>query len=134
MKKCKECKELKPVTEYWKMAKAADGLQYSCKPCCLALRKKYATPSYKKQQYLKNTYGISTEEYELMFQRQGSRCAICHIEASETSRGLFVDHCHESDIVRELLCLHCNTALGHFKDNPELMREGAEYVEKWAQR
>ena len=131
MKKCKECKEVKPKAEYWKMAKAADGLQYRCKPCALASRKKYATPSYRKKAYLKNTYGISKEEYEMMFARQDSRCALCHIDASDTPRGLFVDHCHESGQVRDLLCLNCNTALGHFKDNPQLMEKGAQYVKDW---
>ena len=132
MKQCKTCNEIKPLSEYWKMSKSADGLQYSCKPCCLELRRKYATPDYKQEQYLKNTYGLSKEDYEMMYLRQGFCCEICGIHETEAPRGkLFVDHCHETDAVRDLLCLNCNTALGHFKDNPELMQRGIEYVQKW---
>ena len=35
MKTCTKCKENKPVTEFNKLSKAADGLQYHCKACKL---------------------------------------------------------------------------------------------------
>lgn len=131
MKECKECKEVKSFDKFWKMSKSKDGYQYSCKSCCLKLRKKYATPDYKKQKYLEYTYGLTKEELQLMYARQDYRCDICHIHTDNTPRGLFVDHCHDSNEVRALLCLNCNTAIGHFKDNPELMERGAEYVRRF---
>ena len=33
MKKCCKCKEKKPLTEFHKMKRAKDGLQFKCKSC-----------------------------------------------------------------------------------------------------
>jgi hypothetical protein len=41
-----------------------------------------------------------------------------------------IDHCHTTGAVRGTLCHQCNTALGNFKDSPELLRRAALYVEK----
>ena len=41
---------------------------------------------------------------------------------------LHVDHCHESGIVRGLLCAPCNVYLGAINDNPDAMKRGAEYL------
>jgi Recombination endonuclease VII len=32
--------------------------------------------------------------------------------------------------VRGILCMHCNTALGHMKDRPDLLRRAATYLEE----
>lgn len=41
-----------------------------------------------------------------------------------------IDHDHETDEVRGLLCQTCNWGLGHFHDDPQLLREAADYLEK----
>jgi len=41
-----------------------------------------------------------------------------------------VDHVHDNtQRVRGLLCNHCNLAIGHARDNPEILRALADYVE-----
>jgi hypothetical protein len=59
-----------------------------------------------------------------------ARCAICYARPDGT-RLLAQDHCHETGNVRGFLCLHCNTGLGHFKDDPRLLRRAARYLIKF---
>jgi Recombination endonuclease VII len=56
-----------------------------------------------------------------------ARCAICYSPRNGT-RLLAQDHCHETGNLRGFLCMHCNTGLGHFKDDPRLLRRAALYL------
>ena len=80
--------------------------------------------------YLKNTYGITAGEYATMLAAQHGRCAICAVAQTEVPRRFAVDHCHETGKVRELLCFHCNSSMGKFKDDPELLEKAANYLRK----
>ena len=74
------------------------------------------------------TYGITPEHYALMLTAQAGRCAICH-KPPGGKQQLGIDHCHTRDHVRGLLCNNCNNGLGRFKDNPDLLRAAADYLE-----
>lgn len=80
---------------------------------------------------LKQNYGISIEDYELMLMAQGGKCAICGSADTGTTKSdhFFVDHCHSTNHVRGLLCHHCNLGLGNFKDNPRFLAEAITYLE-----
>ena len=78
---------------------------------------------------LENTYGITTEDYNDMFIEQAGQCAICGMHQQELKKRLNVDHCHNTDRVRGLLCEGCNIALGRFKDNPDILRNAIKYLE-----
>lgn len=76
-------------------------------------------------------YGMSLTEYDLLLDAQGGGCAICGARhADSASRALAVDHCHDSDVVRGLLCSACNRAIGNFKNRPDLLRAAAAYLER----
>ncbi len=80
-----------------------------------------------KNTQLKQKYGIDINYYNLMFTQQNGCCAIC--KEHQTSVGtLCVDHCHETDIIRGLLCNTCNSALGKFKDNIEILHNAINYL------
>jgi hypothetical protein len=70
-------------------------------------------------------YGITLEQWDEMVIAQLGQCAICGRQAD-----LVVDHCHDSQRVRALLCTTCNSGLGHFKDDPARMRAAADYIER----
>ena len=79
---------------------------------------------------LKEKFGISLDEYNALLAAQDYRCQICGGEDRSKSRRLAVDHDHASGTVRALLCHHCNTGLGNFKDDPVLMWKALQYIMK----
>jgi Recombination endonuclease VII len=88
-----------------------------------------------KRNILRN-HGITLEEYEAMFLKQNSLCAICLLPETRKGRTpgtilrLCVDHCHKTGTIRGLLCHACNTAIGKFKDSTELLMKAIEYLKK----
>jgi hypothetical protein len=72
-------------------------------------------------------YGLVAADYERMLAAQGGVCAICKRKGK---RWLCVDHCHETQAVRGLLCDKCNTALGFFGDDADRMRAAGEYLDR----
>jgi hypothetical protein len=78
---------------------------------------------------LKRYYGLTYEQYEEMLKAQDFKCAICGTEESGSKRTdkLFVDHDHDTNEVRKLLCMKCNMALGVFK-NIKLLQKAIDYL------
>lgn len=72
-------------------------------------------------------YGLSREAYAERLEEQGGVCALCGGESPD--RALAVDHDHQSNGIRGLLCAACNTGLGAFRDNVALLRAACVYLE-----
>lgn len=68
--------------------------------------------------------GLTPEQIDQIRNTQNNRCAICD-EPDPTD----LDHCHETNQIRWLLCKHCNRGLGAFRDKPELLRKAANMLE-----
>jgi hypothetical protein len=80
--------------------------------------------------HLKNQYGITEVDYDLMFLAQAGQCAICKTDTPTGKWKRFaVDHCHHTGLIRGLLCNECNRGMGLLKDNAELLRVAANYLE-----
>lgn len=83
---------------------------------------------------IKSRFGISYQDYANMLLAQNGVCAICSGIETVKIRGeairLAIDHCHSTGKVRGLLCVNCNKALGHFKDDVELMSKAIEYLKR----
>jgi hypothetical protein len=72
-------------------------------------------------------YGLTPEREAEFRLRQRGVCAICGTSLDEVKA--CVDHIHGTVIVRGILCNHCNVGIGMFKDNPEILRAAADYLE-----
>lgn len=70
-------------------------------------------------------YKLTHDQYEAMVRQCQGRCELCRRETKQ----LHVDHDHDTGAIRGLLCQACNFGLGYFRDNPEVMRRAARYVE-----
>ena len=62
--------------------------------------------------------------YADLFEKQRGLCGIC----STPMRRPILDHCHQSMIVRGLLCSNCNVGLGQFKDDVKLLSLAIRYL------
>jgi len=100
-------------------------------------RQRSKTPrrrEYERRRGLLRTFGLAMEQYRQMVAAQGGRCALCSSAETGRAEGWYVDHDHETDQIRGLLCLTCNSGLGLLGDSPERMLRAAEYIEKHARR
>jgi len=133
-KQCKQCKEEKCLTKFSKKKSNRDGLSIYCKPCRRERERIYNknNPDKKRNKHLKYKYGITLEEYNSILDKQGGACKLCSLTDHTHGRGnvLYVDHCHTTGKVRGILCHNCNSGLGHFKDNIELLKKAIDYLKE----
>lgn len=124
---CSKCKRVKSVDEFYRCPSSLDGRRSSCIDCVLKANRQSPAQKHRKYQNPRRA------NYKSMFETQNGLCAICGQPQTVVNqwgtKSLHVDHCHVTGQVRGLLCCNCNIGLGYFKDNPELMRNAAEYVE-----
>ena len=80
-------------------------------------------------------YGLEPEQAHTLFDAFYHRCAICgQVETAVSRTGrpksIAVDHDHDTGRIRGVLCDRCNRALGYLRDNPDLLRRAADYLER----
>jgi ribosomal protein S27AE len=74
------------------------------------------------------TYGLTAEMYQELFDFQEGRCWICH--RVPRSKRLHVDHSHVTGAVRGLLCKADNRdVLGHLRDSVEALQRAIDYLQ-----
>ena len=86
-----------------------------------------------KWERIKAEYNLTEEQYNQYLILQNHSCAICKNPFSENgthNEKAHVDHCHNSNKVRGLLCGYCNIGLGMLKDSPTILESAKEYLEK----
>lgn len=81
-----------------------------------------------RRSFIKARYGITHDEKYALLAQQGGRCAICGTDEPPTKTRWHVDHCHSTNIVRGILCQHCNNMLGMAKDRPEIFERAISYL------
>ena len=127
MKTCKTCKVRKPREAFYNHPYTKDKKLPNCNDChndeTRFLR-------------IKNKYGLTVEGWYAIWCKQDKQCKICGKTSiinrpNEVPSDFAVDHKHGSDPIhiRGILCRNCNTALGHAKESPEILRKMANYLE-----
>lgn len=153
-KVCGSCKIRKSISEFSKDKSTKDGFRCYCKKCShRKARKKYdiwtaaqkeknnrASEKWLKKHpdkhlnsQLKFYYGITLENYNLLFQQQNGRCFICERHQSELNKRLVVDHNHITKKVRGLICQRCNALLGMARVDVQkefLLQAAIKYIEE----
>ena len=113
-KVCTTCGQDKPFSEFWQKSETKKDGTRSYRPSCKECEIKKKLQKYHQ--------GGGKEE-----QKKRSFRALPHGR-------LFVDHCHNTGKYRGLLCVTCNTGLGAFKDNVDLMQKAIEYLNETSLR
>ena len=145
MKQCIKCLEYKDESKFYR-DKRKNWTFTKCKSCIKgyqqdnkekhneSCRKYYWNnkndKEYKRKrnEHLKRSYGITIDDYEILFNKQNGYCAICKRHQLEVKKTFHVDHCHITGKVRGLLCDDCNTGIGKLKENKFIFINAIEYL------
>lgn len=136
VKACRKCGKEKQLSEFYRKKGSVDGREHSCKTCrraqmSAADKARYCSAA-RRESHLVRTYAITPAVYEHLLLMQGGHCAMCSATVSGR-RGdnyLIVDHCHQTDQIRGLLCHHCNIVLGAARDNIETLENAINYLQQ----
>jgi hypothetical protein len=93
-----------------------------------SLAQYYKNKPARLDQRMKRTYGVDKAGVAAILESQQGRCAICQTTVPGKP-GWCLDHHHESGANRGVLCPRCNTGLGFLRDDPEVLRRAATYLE-----
>lgn len=124
-KVCNTCKESKSLNRFKRFNQCID--------CYNTYQRNYKRRNAEKcrefalNSIRKSKYGMTKEEYDVLFKLQSGLCAICF--KPQEGKRLAVDHNHITNENRGLLCEKCNRGLGLFKDNIELLSNAISYLE-----
>ena len=146
MKQCRKCSQFKDIIHFRRLKKNEEKRHSYCNACHNKSKRKLNPkkkikkfPHYTKSELSRHndymrSYGISLEQYNILFKEHNGVCWIC--QKPETSKfkdgrikNLAVDHSHITGKVRGLLCDAHNRGLGYFQDNPKLLKRAIEYLE-----
>lgn len=81
---------------------------------------------------LRSQFGISLKDYDMMVHNQNNRCLICDITFDHSNKTTkpHVDHCHNTNKIRGLLCMNCNIGIGFLNDNISVLNNAINYLSR----
>jgi hypothetical protein len=123
------------MREYYKLPHVKASRQlYANSPAGKIVRSrakaKYRADGKQRVKDLYQRYGLSVTDYAALLQAQVGTCAIC---GKPSVKPLHVDHNHTTGSVRGLLCFKCNSGLGMFSDNVQILLKAVAYLRKHAE-
>lgn len=96
-------------------------------------RERYASdPAREQKLWAQKAYTkiIEPHEFPAIWERLHGPCDICGVTKNGERTRMHLDHDHKTNKFRGALCHRCNLAIGHFDDDPALLRKAAEYLER----
>ena len=137
---CTVCGKTKPADEFYMQSTDPESPRFGrrhgrCKECALAEGKAWrdADPDRLRERQvgyrLRFSFGMTVDQYEALLAGQSGGCAICGKRPEPGQRRLAVDHCHTTGALRGILCWECNSGLGQFGDDADLIDRAAAYLE-----
>lgn len=76
-----------------------------------------------------NKHGLSKEQIFDLIEKQNNKCALCAKPfQSMWGNDMHIDHDHETNKIRGILCMPCNVALGMLGDNEEGLSKALSYI------
>ena len=136
IKKCNKCKKEKHYDDFGYDKRY--GVRSYCKRCRADMerdRRKSMGKEHYRMLSVASTYKVSREEAEAMCQTK--RCEICGVEFTKnkhnvrSATGQAIDHCHQTGMIRGVICSGCNLALGHARDDKNILKSMIEYLESF---
>lgn len=138
---CTACERHQPITAHGKHAGRPSGIDNVCKECNRArsssYRSRHRDKAYARVEAirLKKNYGLTVDEYEAMFEA-AVNCPICDCVLTPRSGrdkcSAVLDHDHDTDMARAVVCRRCNLGMGHADDSAERLRAMADYLDSHA--
>lgn len=141
-KTCTMCGETKDIREFRMfLDRGQPRRRANCIVCAHAYQMKWRqeNPDKVRAYNLRNSkapIGMSVEEFGIRLGKQNGVCMICRKTEKRKGSGgkpkrLAIDHDHGTGENRDLLCDDCNNMIGRALEDPEVLRAGAEYLERW---
>jgi hypothetical protein len=154
-KTCCNCGLIKPAKEFKTRPSRNGRLNSTCRDCDTLYQRQYradhpeitkaAANRWRKKNPEKviaierrkiyKRLGLTLEEAMAILSSQEYRCANpgCRIRLKwgKGSQSANLDHDHSNGKPRAFLCASCNRGLGHLRENPDLIRGLATYLEEW---
>ncbi len=134
-KTCTKCGLPKDLSEFYERPEYKDGRYSWCIECFKTRR----TDNYDPQAAKRVKYGI---DFNVMWAKQQGLCAVCGepmLPRGKQLTSVVVDHDHAccagrqscGECVRGQIHKQCNNLLGASKDNFQVLRKAADYLEQW---
>lgn len=135
IRQCPKCSKYRKL-EFFSKRSNREGYRAHCNPCQTIAYKTYRKNNLEKTRltnsfsHAKRKYGISRAIQEKMLLEQNHTCKICNLPERVRRQCLSIDHNHITGKVRGYLCSTCNSGLGQFYDNIDLLKSAIKYLEE----
>ena len=122
LRPCSVCRQSFPRTEFYPDKSVRDGLHSACRKCANEKVKRW------RRNYL---YGLTPGDFDRLVAEQDNKCACCGRDMGD-GRNRHLDHCHDTNRVRALLCRQCNIGIAMAQHDTDRLRQMIAYLERFA--